>query len=350
MMLYDNLDPIAQKYPKILVQYFNDANVSIDHIASMAGPSKFSAVDQEASPSEPLTRVVKDILRVGSFDVTQPDGKVLQWDVTSDSLYLLQSTYEQFHAAGGRSNLYWGASTSGDQHDISAEKAIAEIDKIFVADSRLWVVVYVTPEVASELQNPKNRVSAAIDQNWASGQVIYPLIVTHVAIVDQPVVGGQLPFARLSNQPRGLSMTPEQIAKLVSDGVTAGMESVLATVDQRIADRVKLATPDVAALEESISLRLSNKQAADTAKAVFGAELDGLFSAQHIDAATKDQLLAAGEKAGYDPVVLAPFKALRLSNQPRKLGGASGGDSQGSSPADRANAGREAAKKWYGKK
>lgn len=350
-MLYDavsTLDPIVQKYGRMLVQYFNEANVEIDWIARAAGPAKFSVEDQAADPTAPLTRVVKDVLRVGGFDVTQPDGSILQWNVSSETLYLLEATYKQFREAGGSSNLYWGASTSGDQHDVSAEKAIGAIDSVFVADQRLWVVVYVTPETAVELQNPKNRVSAAIDPNWSSGQIQYPLMMTHVAIVDQPVVGGQLPFARLSNQSRsrGFPMTPEQIKELVTASVTAAM--------QPFADKLNaVGQPqpvDTAALEAGIELRLSNKQAAAIAKNAFTSEVDTLFSDNCIDAATKDQLLAAGEKAEFDKAILVPFKALRLSNQQRKPGALSGTSQAAASPVEREKAGREAAAKWFAKK
>jgi hypothetical protein len=346
MLLEYQIDPIAQGPGKILVQHFAEAAVDINHVHSMAGAAKYSAEDQAADLSAPMTRVIKDILRVGSFDVTQPDGSVLQWNVTTDSLYLLSSTYEQFRLAGGSSNLYWGAPTSQDQHDVSAEKAIAQIDKMFVADGRLWIVIYVTPDVATQLQNPKNRVSAAIDSNWSSGQVTYPLIVVHVAIVDQPVVGGLIPFAKLSNQSRGVSMTPEQISKLVTEGVAAGLQSFEAKLEDRL-KAVATQPLDVAKLEEGIVLKLSNKQAADAAKSAFTGQVDALFSESHIDAATKDALLASGEKTGYPVELLTPFKSLRLSNQGRKPAQLTGSQAGADSVADRQKKGVEAAKTWY---
>ena len=141
-------------------------------------------------------------------------------------------------------------------------------------------------------------------------------------------------------------MTPEQIKELVTASVTAAM--------QPFAERLNaVGQPqpvDTAALEAGIELRLANKQAAAIAKNAFTSEVDTLFADNCIDAATKDQLLAAGEKAEFDKAILVPFKALRLSNQQRKPGALSGTSQAAASPVEREKAGREAAAKWYGKK
>lgn len=285
-------------------------------IGQLAGAPLYSEVDQQEDLTLPRTRIIKDILSEGSWPVGGTEKKPQTWDVTSELLDLLAEEYESAVEAGAFSNLYWGASTAGDQHDVVAESAICQIDKIFSANGRLWMVGYVDPATATKLRNPAYRVSVDVRANFKTGDgKSHPVFVKHVAIVDHPVVTGQLPFVRMSLLSGG---TPEETMPEQTP-VTATPEYVTkAELKDILGGFMKEQT-------ETLLGRLSLDSAKRVAEANFKSRVNALFGAQQINAAEQEALLKSGEAGGWDQSLVTAAESLvaRLSlgsNTPKSDG------------------------------
>lgn len=275
-------------------------------IGQLAGAPLYSEVDQQEDLTLPRTRIIKDILSEGSWPVGGTDKKPQMWDVTSELLDLLAEEYESATEAGAFSNLYWGASTAGDQHDVVAESAICQIDKIFSANGRLWMVGYVDPATATKLRNPAYRVSVDVRANFKTGDgKSHPVFVKHVAIVDHPVVTGQLPFVRMSLLSGG---TPEETMPEKTP-VTATPEYVTKSdIQTMLAEHTKTLT-------ESLIGRLSLDSAQRAAESNYKSRVSALFSSEKINAAEQEALLKSGQAGGWDQSLVTAAESLvaRLS-------------------------------------
>lgn len=284
-------------------------------IGQLAGPPLYSEVDQQEDLTLPRTRIIKDILSEGSWPVGGTDKKPQTWDVTPELLDLLAEEYESATEAGAFSNLYWGASTAGDQHDVVAESAICQIDKIFSANGRLWMVGYVDPATATKLRNPAYRVSVDVRANFKTGDgKSHPVFIKHVAIVDHPVVTGQLPFVRMSLLSGG---TPEETMPEQTPVTPPAAEYVTKSdIQTMLAEHTKTLT-------ETLIGRLSLDSAQRAAESSFKSRVSALFGAEKIDAAEQEALLNSGKAAGWDASVITAAESLvaRLS-----LGSNSGKD------------------------
>jgi len=175
-------------------------------------PARFTLADQRADLSAPRTRLVKDVLRVGRWKVGQDErGQPVWWEVTRDTLRSIAREFSLAQSRGVAQNLVWG---HGDPltRIVDPRDLIAPLDQVFVEGDTLWVSAYVTPEQARDLRNPARKVSVRVMENWSDGAGRhYPIMLLHVAVVDQPVLAGQGPFVDLANPshsllPEGTSM------------------------------------------------------------------------------------------------------------------------------------------------
>lgn len=318
-------------------------------LAAILGKPRFSKEEQDANPEAPMRRVVKDVLRVGEWKVgAAEDGTPIKWRVTDGVLREIARQYRLAKANGVESNLYWGASTAGNQHHISARDGIAPIDELVVDGGRLFAVQYVNAATAKELSNPSHKVSVKVVSQWGDGQGrTYPYMLEHVAVVDQPVVSGQSAFFELANE-QGVRNVEElkrvinemlkvmelsEIGSEVSDDdLVKVLETKLETLRDLTTNRQQNET--VADVEEvalsneqgdqtqddlrSLVLELSNKVDALTSEKIIAgkdawqAKLDGLFAANKIDAATKGEYEKNGQAMAYNLSLLAPLDSVVL--------------------------------------
>jgi hypothetical protein len=163
-------------------------------------PARFKPAEQRADPTAPRTRLVKDVLRVGRWKVGQDaQGQPVWWAVTRTTLGEIARQFQLAQSRGIAQNLVWGhgdpATRIVDPRDL-----IAPLDQVFVEGDTLWVSAYVSPQRARELRNPAHKVSVRVMENWSDGAGReYPIMLLHVAVVDQPVLDSQGPFVDLAN-------------------------------------------------------------------------------------------------------------------------------------------------------
>lgn len=160
------------------------------------GAPRFTAEQQAANPSAPYTRVIKDILHVGTRRVRdEANGdRLVDWTITEDLMRALVDAHSVGRSRGVPANL---GKTHGDKATrlIHPNDLIAPIGELKVANGILWASMYVTPENAAYLSNPALKVSPYIVAGWRdTGGHLYPAKVLHVAVTDNPVIPGQGPF------------------------------------------------------------------------------------------------------------------------------------------------------------
>src|SRR3990167_9163516 len=155
--------------------------------------SQFTDLDQSRNPDKAMTRLVKDVLRVGVWHVTLDDGTSEPWDGTDETLRELARNFAARKAACNDGNFIWG-------HSDDSRDAIAPIDQLIVGGDRLWAIGYFTPDIAKQLSNPAHKVSIRFVSKWRDGDgKLYPgETLLHVALVETPVISDQKPFIELS--------------------------------------------------------------------------------------------------------------------------------------------------------
>jgi hypothetical protein len=163
-------------------------------------PARFPPAEQRADPTAPRTRLIKDVLRVGRWKVGQDArGQPVWWAVSRNTLGEIARQFQLAQSRGIAQNLVWGhgdpATKIVDPRDL-----IAPLDQVIHEGDTLWVSAYVSPQQARELRNPANKVSVRVMENWTDGAGRhYPIMLLHVAVVDQPVLDSQGPFVDLAN-------------------------------------------------------------------------------------------------------------------------------------------------------
>ncbi|MFH5805434.1 hypothetical protein [Alienimonas sp. DA493] len=167
----------------------------------------------------PLTRVVKDVIRVGTYRVRDEanGGRELDWTVTEPLLTALADAHKTARSRGFATVL---GKTHGDPQTrlIHPDDQIGNVGDMAVADGTLWMSAYVTPAEAKRLANPSMKVSPYILAGKAdTGGHVYPARAWHVAVTDNPRVYGQGPFRIALSDPatnREVPMTVENAAPL----------------------------------------------------------------------------------------------------------------------------------------
>lgn len=212
---------------------------AVGHSVSLPAPPDFGQVrftlaQQADKPTEAMTRVVKDVLRVGRWKVgLDESGKPVFWNVTPQVLASLSQTTKARLASGDAIN--FGKSHGDEDLLIPTDELIAPIDDVLVSGDVLWVSAYVTPAQAEYLANPSRKVSVGVLDNYTAGDgQQYPLALAHVAVTDRPVVTGQGRFMALANSIQGsktmdFAALVEAINKLLA---SADLGSLPETVDE----------------------------------------------------------------------------------------------------------------------
>lgn len=303
---------------------------------------------QAANPDKPLTRVVKDVLPVGSWKVGYTeDGKPVMWNVTRQQLNDIKEQFDLAQSQGVAFNL---ARSHGDIEKllIPTEDIISPIDQVIVENDTLWVSSYVTPQEAVNLQNPAMKVSPGVTTRFADGKgKPYPVMLYHVAVTDQPVVTGQGPFLALSNQqPKGgpkmdqevldlfkklfeyeemplpetvttdnaLEILPILIAQLIGESEPDTEDSTEGDSNgdtgASVTDTGDSSTPiDTAAMNLAIRKLNDRLDAIEIGhkKDAFDLRVAGLVAAGKIQQKSAVVLSNAAAKSGYDQSVLAVF-------------------------------------------
>ena len=183
----------------------HSTGLAVGHSAPLPEPPdfglpRFTAAEQAANPGKPMTRRVKDFLRVGEWkEGFGPDGKPIFGKYDEAELKVILNNALAMMAAGDPINL--GKSHGDDQMIIPTDELISPIDQVKLHNGVLWFSTYVTPAQAEYLDNPAIKVSAGMfpDYTAGNGTVYKGRTLLHVAATDRPVVGGQGPFIALSN-------------------------------------------------------------------------------------------------------------------------------------------------------
>lgn len=159
------------------------------------GPSKFTKEDQAANPNMPMTRVIKDVLRLGRWkEGFDESGQPVFGDYTPQELQTILNNARLMMASGHAIN--YGKSHGDEQLIIPTDELISPIDDIRLDNGVIWTATYVTPEQAIYLSNPARKVSAGLYRNYVAGNGTRynGRTMLHVAVTDRPVVDRQGPF------------------------------------------------------------------------------------------------------------------------------------------------------------
>lgn len=181
------------------------SSVCVGHSMALPEPPdfgipKFTPEEQAANPGKALTRLIKDVLRVGRWkEGFDAQGRPIFGDYDEPKLTTILNNAVAMIASGHAINV--GKSHGDEQLIIPPDELIAPVDAVKLSNGVLWVSMYVTPAQADYLSNPARKVSAGLYSDYPSGDAkIYagPTML-HVAVTDRPVVTGQGPFIALSN-------------------------------------------------------------------------------------------------------------------------------------------------------
>lgn len=300
----------------------------------------------EASAAAGPPTVVKDLLRVGNWNI---QGK--PWRVDRETLQSVRDNFARFKANGNRVPLIW-------EHDGGAESRSGDLSELFIDGDTLYGKFAITDAKHQASfgsvtgDETAHEVSVEVYENFTDGDGNnYAPCLTHVAIVINPVVNHQGPFKRLSARGKiqmakdtgavdgevADTFTIDEVKQMLADAgfaipdIASTKESVQAAFMAMVGGSggsEPTETPDVAAMETtpvpamSMSLRgktidhyrkqLSVRIAAETenAKTAFVSAVDGLVTANKIQPALKDGLIAAGETAKWQLSILKPFESL----------------------------------------
>ena len=155
---------------------------------------------QNANPTKPMTRIVKDVLKVGRWVVGMDESNdPIFWNVTRADLHIIADTFKAHTDESIRHPLCWGHGRPFDGA-VDERDCVADLDNVFVEGGTLWAASYVTPEEAMDLQRKPRRVSVRVVPSWmdGTGKTWTGPVLLHVAIVDHPVMHNQGNFVEMS--------------------------------------------------------------------------------------------------------------------------------------------------------
>lgn len=141
-------------------------------------------------------RFTKDVLRIGTFYV---DGR--PWHVDSNTLRRLASNHLCMREAGVHVPVVW-------DHSESARDRIGSVDRLWTDGNTLWASIEVTDcDAQGRVGRTCNEVSVEVREPFVDGAGRrYSAAITHLGVVNLPVVAGQGDFRRLSLTERGITM------------------------------------------------------------------------------------------------------------------------------------------------
>lgn len=146
---------------------------------ALFGPSHYTLAQQAANPDQPMTRVVKDILLVGRWNIDGPDGGEF-WTADQATLVQLARSFAAKQDAGHSTNL---TLSHGDENmDIETDDLVAPIDAVRADGDTLWMALYVTPRQAKFLTNPAIKVSVGTINDYEDGGNKFVVDATGVTV------------------------------------------------------------------------------------------------------------------------------------------------------------------------
>lgn len=301
--------------------------------------------------------VLKDVLRVGRYKLPdQQAGRYAgEWNVTPETLASLRTNFYRFAASGQTVPLIVG-------HDAILDRPGRVVDLTIDGDT-----LYARCEIDHKKyqlsfgcqpgdESPYEVSIEAWESFLASDGETYAPCLTHVAIVNQPVVGNQKPFKRLSQISKSKGRKRMAAEKETDDGEGAGGESFTVDEVKKLLTDAGFAMPDIATTKEAVMAaflalvgpaaaepaademetqmaatpigqlsmvqrgrvvdalrkKLSAINAAQTAnaKAAFEAGVKELLDGNRITPAMGESLTQAGGVAAWQLSMLAPFRQL----------------------------------------
>lgn len=225
-------------------QWRSLGNSRLSTAARMAlGGPRFTAKEQAQFPDRPLTRLVKDVLKVGRWKV----GTDETFDFSADVLRQCAKSHHLLTQAGWECNL---CNTHGDPQTgvVHPDDLISPLDRVVFdeASQTLWVSTYVTPAQAAKLRQPTAKTSPRVYRDYRDGaNRLYPFALGHVAVVDQPTLPAQGPFLDMANS-QGKPMDFAALLELVNQLLPEGVNLPEDTDESNLVERLSLIISTIA--------------------------------------------------------------------------------------------------------
>lgn len=287
----------------------------------------------------------KDVLRVGVWDVGgQP------WEVTLEKLIRIRENWHRARRRGVHMPVVWN-------HSDDARDQIGLITKVYIVGPTLRIRFWAADPIdISKLGSTVNEVSVQIYEPWRDGLGNdYDIMMTHVGVVNHPVVPDQQPF-RSFHLIQGASAMPDVVSatapaadadlgvdvdvdvdrllELINElFAAAGASGTLpadTTLDDlvsRLADLVDalaneddsntpaLDDPNASPAELQVALRkaqrrlhLERQRLRDHRQQLFVGALDRLIREGRVVPARRAALIEAGRSSSFNPSLLAPLE------------------------------------------
>ena len=298
----------------------------------------------------------KDVLRTGQWMVA---GRA--WDVTLQLLRRLVQNFQLAQQMGVRVPVVWN-------HSNDARDKIGEVVRLYLTGetlrARFWAAV---PEDIRRLNLTSDEASVEVAEPWTDGAGRrYDLFLTHVAIVNHPVVTDQGPIYRLQleyprrsenpgDEPMNESGANSTAADAAQDEEMLDVDAIVAIINEMVdalgtsyrlpdgtdssnlLERLRAlrdqidavvsedTSPDTATAEEDIKVSASLQQQLDHVtrqlanerrqmgqerEHAFAGAVDRLIGEGRLTPADKESLLEAARPAGYSLSLLSPFERM----------------------------------------
>lgn len=180
-------------------------------MTTLASPTVYQFyADSGAADPIRSTKFRKDILRVGRWRI---GDRV--WNVTRETIAEIAANFDRSRKAGNRVPLVWG-------HSQSARDKAGEVVGLSITDDGRELTMEVAaqdPKARESLRNVDHAVSVEVREPYVDGRGNqYSALLTHVGIVQHPVIPGQGPFVQLSLESSGMGKSITR--QLAEDEVT----------------------------------------------------------------------------------------------------------------------------------
>lgn len=199
--------------------------------------SPLAAVDSpQAREGKTVRRFRKDIARVGTY--THPREK-WRLDITPERMGKWVDSFRKMKANGVPCEV-------NVDHSIKAEDARGQVVDMFIEGDRLIGIHELVGDESIKLAERVHNVSPYIELDYTDGKGNkYGEAITHSAIVQQPVIPGQMPFEALAASigasgvqalqfSNGDTMKLDELRKLVGAGAEVTDEALQAMVADAI--------------------------------------------------------------------------------------------------------------------
>lgn len=160
-------------------------------------------------------RFRKDILRTGSFWHFNPETQSRErWDVTDDTLRQIQTNFHLQRSYGGDCPVLW-------DHENTARGRLGTVVDTEVDNGVLYAILSApTEEKALSIESHDGGVSVEVTDDWQDGEGhrFSGPCLTHLGVVNHPVVPGQQPFKRLSLAQGGSTVKKKFARRQLANG------------------------------------------------------------------------------------------------------------------------------------